>query len=135
MDGYNIKRRTLEKFFKMSNGQYLKIIFSYSRRFNIWNMDVIVASNKRQCNDCVRKSFKSPKKIYGQITGKGIGIEPFIIAKNELLKLETNLHTGSRINICGANDRLRYVYTYLKRYGYKQYTDGYGNSVMYKNIV
>lgn len=47
---------------------------------------IILANSKRECNDCLNKSSLSPKRIYGKITGRKLGLEALLIAKRELLK-------------------------------------------------
>ena len=116
---WNKHRNSLDKFFKLSNGQWLKIVFDYKKYFNSWYMDIVIAHSKRQCNDCIRKTELSPKKIYGHVTGNKLGIEALLIAKNELLKFENNI-SNSYIKIYGANERLINIYErVLKRYDYK----------------
>ena len=136
MNKWNKTRTGINKFFKLENGQWLKIVFSYKSKINIWFMSIVVANSKRQCNDCIRKGEHSPKVIYGHNTGNRCGIEPFKIALRELLEIETKIH-NTRINIVGASNRLNNIYKYLKRYGYTQYNYIKNNkeiSLMYKEI-
>ena len=137
MSQWKIHRRYLDKFFKLSNGQYLKIRFSYASKLNAWNMDIVVANTKRKCNDCFNKTEFSPKVLYGKHTGHRIGVEALKIAKDELLKFEKRLH-NTRINIFGASKQLDRVYMYLKRYGYTQTfksCNGCNRQVMFKKII
>lgn len=120
MENWNISRTGISKFFKLKNGQWLKIIFSYKSLVNIWFETIVVANSKRECNDCVRKTEHSPKVIYGHVTGNKTGIEPLIISLRELLKFENTIH-NTQINIVGASDRLNKIYKYLNRYGYIEY--------------
>ena len=76
-----VNRNTMGKFFKLSNGQYMKILFSYKKLINSWFMSICVADTKRMCNDCLNKTENSPKILYGKITGKKLGLEPLLIAK------------------------------------------------------
>lgn len=136
MKGYKIFRYRLSKFFKLKNNQWLKILFSYNKKKNIWFISVVVANTKRLCNDCLNKSEFSPKLLYGKITGKRLGIEALKISLKELLHLEKYIH-DTQINVIGANDRLSNCYKYLKRYGYKQFDYikfGKNVSLMYKKI-
>ena len=136
MNKWNITREGISKFFLLNNNQWLKIIFSYKSSINIWFETIVVANSKRQCNDCVNKTERSPKVIYGHSTGRKLGLEAFRIALNELLKFEKTVH-NTQINIVGASDRLNKVYTYLNRYGYSQYDYIKNNkpvTMMYKKI-
>lgn len=131
-------KNKINRFIKLSNGQWLKIVFSYGKKCNIWGMDIIVADSKRKCNDCLSKSSKSPKIIYGKITGRNIGIEALKIAKDELLSFENNINYNTTIKIIGASKRLCKVYAYLKRYGYiERYSNknGIEKVIMYKKII
>ena len=131
-----VNRNTMGKFFKLSNGQYMKIIFSYKNSINTWFMTICVADTKRKCNDCIRKTEFSPKVKYGRATGKKLGLEAFRIALRELLEFETTIH-NTQINIVGASDRLNSIYKYLKRYGYKEHkyeNNGKMVSLMFKKI-
>lgn len=120
MSRHNIKYSERDKFFKLSNGQWLKVIFSYKTKCNEWIETIVVANTKRKCNDCVRKTEFSPKVNYGKLTGKKLGLEAFKISLTELLSFEKTVH-NTQINIEGANDRLKNIYSYLKRYGYEEY--------------
>ena len=133
-----VNRNTMGKFFKLSNGQYMKIVFSYKNSINTWFMTICVADTKRKCNDCINKTENSPKVLYGKATGKRLGVEALLIAKNELLDFE-KVVKNTEIRIIGASDRLNNVYRYLKRYGYEEkeitYNDGKVKNVMCKEIV
>lgn len=132
MKEWNIHRCYLDKFFKLSNNQYLKIRFSYVNTHNIWNMNIIVANTKRKCNDCFNKTRKSPKVLFGRHTGRKLGIEALKIAKDELLKFEKSIY-DTQINILGATKELEKVYTYLARYGYIKHIEN-NKQVMFKKI-
>ena len=110
----NVNRNTMGKFFKLSNGQYMKIIFSYKNSINTLFMTICVAGTKRKCNDCINKTENSPKVLYGKVTGKRLGVEALLIAKNELLDFE-KVVKNTEIRIIGASDRLNNVYRYLKQ--------------------
>ena len=112
-------KNEISSFYKLKNNQWLKIIFSYNGTENVWFETIVVADTKRKCNDCSRKTEKSPKVIYGQYTGKNLGVQALKIALDELLKFEKTLKYSTQINIIGASDRLNKVYKYLLRYGYK----------------
>ena len=88
MNKWNKRRSEIDKFFKLSNGQWLKIMFSYKSLHNIWFQTIVVGNSKRQCNDCIRKTEFSPKVYYGKSKGNKIGLEAFKIAKDELLNFE-----------------------------------------------
>jgi hypothetical protein len=136
LNKYNIRRSELDKFFKLSNGQWLKVIFSYKTQHNIWFETIVVADTKRKCNDCIRKTEFSPKVKYGRSTGNKLGLEAFKIALKELLAFEQTIH-NTQINIVGASDRLNSIYKYLKRYGYEEYQyekNGKLVSLMFKKI-
>jgi hypothetical protein len=136
MNKWNKSRKEIDKFFKLSNSQWIKIIFSYNSFHKVWFETIVVADTKRKCNDCVRKTEFSPKVKYGQATGKRIGIEPFKIALKELLKFEKTIH-NTQINIVAASDRLLNIYKYLKRYGYIEYEylyNGKPRKILYKKI-
>lgn len=136
MNKWNKNRTEINKFFKLSNGQWLKIVFSYKSLHNIWFETIIIGNTKRKCNDCLRKTEFSPKVYYGQSIGKGIGLEAFKIARDELLKFEKTIH-NTQINIVGASERLINVYKYLKRYGYEEYTYDYNGKnrlILFKRI-
>lgn len=136
MNKYNIRRSELDKFFKLSSGQWLKVVFSYQSQYKIWFQTIVVADTKRKCNDCIRKTEFSPKVKYGRVTGKKLGLEAFKIALRELLDFEKIVH-NTQINIVGASDRLNNIYKYLSRYGYKEYKyekNGKLVSLMYKEI-
>jgi len=136
MNKYNIRRSELDKFFKLSNGQWLKIVFSYKSKYKIWFETIVVADTKRKCNDCIRKTEFSPKVKYGRATGKKLGLEAFRIALKQLLWFETRIH-NTQINIVGASDRLNSIYKYLKRHGYEEYKyekNGKMVSLMFKKI-
>lgn len=135
-NNWNIHRQGVDKFFLLSNNQWMKILFSYQSSINIWFMTIVVANTKRKCNDCIHKTESSPKVLYGKKTGKNLGLEPFKIALRELLQFEKTIH-NTQINIVGASDRLKNIYKYLKRYNYKEYkyiTNGEETSLMYKQI-
>lgn len=129
-------RGSVKEFFKLSNGQWLKILFSCSK--NIWNMSIVVSKTKRQCNDCFNKTENSPKILYGRCTGNNLGVEAFIISLKVLLKFEKHIQ-NTQINIMGASDRLNNIYKhYLKRYGYNEYKYikfGKPSFLMYKKII
>lgn len=140
--GYKIIRNGISKFFKLSNGQWLKILFTCSKDIysntsnNIWFETIVVANTKRKCNDCINKTEYSPKVIYGHSTGDKLGLEALEIALHELLEFEKCIH-NTQINIVGASNRLNNVYKYLKRYGYIEYDYIKNNkqvSLMYKKI-
>ena len=114
-----MRRKSCGKFFRLSNGQYMKIQFSYKSLLNAWFMSICVANTKRQCNDCMNKTENSPKVMYGKVTGRRLGAEPFLIAKNELMELE-KLVSDTEIRIVGTSERLNKVYRYLKKYGYEE---------------
>lgn len=138
MNKWNKTRTEINKFFKLKNGQWLKISFSYTSKINIWFMSIVVANSKRQCNDCIRKGEYSPKVIYGHSTGNRCGIEPFRIALRELLEFEKKVH-NCEIRICGASDRLINIYQRLTRYGYEskdiKYKNGKIKKVLIKQII
>lgn len=128
-------KKKISKFYKINN-QYLKIVFTYNTKYQVWFQNIVVAKTKRKCNDCIFKSEKSPKKLYGRCTGNKLGIQPFKIALKELLEFEKTVH-NTQINIVGASQRLNDVYKYLSRYGYKEYSylkDGKTHTLMYKEI-
>ena len=134
---WNETRKGKDHFFKLKNGQWMKVTFYYKKKYNIWFETIVVANSKRQCNDCMRKIEHSPKVIYGHSTGKRLGIEAFKIALDELLKFEKTVH-NTQINIVGASDRLNKIYRRLTRYGYTQfdYIKNEKNvSMMYKKII
>ena len=134
---WNKRRTEIDKFFKLSNGQWLKVMFSYKSLHNIWFETIVIGNSKRQCNDCIRKTEFSPKVYYGQSIGNKIGLEAFKIAKDELLKFEKTVH-NTQINIVGASERLLNIYRYLKRYGYDEYTYNYNEkprTILFKKIV
>lgn len=118
MNKWNKRKYSLSKFFQLSNGQWLKILFEYKNNF--WTMDIVVAKTKRQCNDCINKTEFSPKILYGKITGNKLGLEALLIAKRELLNFEKTLHYKTNIFIFAVDDRLLNVYYRgLKNNGYK----------------
>ena len=88
----NIRKNNICKFFKLSNGQWLKVVFEYKNTLNGWFFIIILANSKRECNDCLNKSSLSPKRIYGKITGRKLGLEALLIAKRELLKFEDRVN-------------------------------------------
>jgi len=136
MNKWNRTRTEVSKFFKLSNDQWLKIVFSFKSQHNIWFDTIVVANTKRKCNDCINKTEFSPKVIYGHSTGNKIGLEAFRIALRELLEFEKTIH-NTQINIVGASERLTRIYKYLKRYGYLEYEYPYKNKIrkiMYKKI-
>lgn len=136
MSKWNKNRTEISKFFKLSNNQWMKVIFSYKSQHNIWFETIVVANTKRKCNDCVTKTEYSPKVIYGHSTGNRIGIEAFRIALKQLLWFETTIH-NTQINIVGASERLTGIYKYLKRYGYEEHKypyKGKTRQIMYKKI-
>lgn len=138
MQHWNMTRTDINKFFKLKSGQWMKILFSYKSKYgNIWFMTIAVANSKRQCNDCVRKTERSPKVFYGRNTGKRNGIEPFAIALKELLKFEKKVN-NCEIRIEGASDRLKKIYKRLLRYDYNiktiKYSDGKYKEIIYKKL-
>lgn len=133
---WNKTRTEINKIFKLSNNQWLKIMFSYKSDYKIWFASIVVADTKRKCNDCFCKTELSPKVTYGRSTGKKIGIEAFKIALRELLEFEKTIH-NTQINIVGASERLINIYRYLKRYGYIEYEYPWENrtkKIMFKLI-
>ena len=134
---WNKRRTEIDKFFKLSNGQWLKVMFSYKSLHNIWFETIVVGNSKRQCNDCIRKTEFSPKVYYGKSKGNKLGLEAFKIAKDELLKFEKTIY-NTQINIVGASERLLNIYKYLKRYGYEEYTYDYNGKprmILFKKIM
>ena len=131
---WNNHRNSIDKFFKLSNKQWLKIIFSYKNTFHSWYMDIIVSNSKRQCNDCLRKSVLSSKKLYGKVTGNKLGVEALLIAKRELLNFEKTLH-NTKIKIFGFNNRLINIYEKeLVKHGYKTRFNERGRKYLIKYI-
>lgn len=68
--------------------------------------------------------------------GRGVGLEAFKIARDELLKFEKTIY-NTQINIVGASERLLNIYKYLKRYGYKEYIYNHNEKqrqILYKII-
>jgi len=134
---WNKTRKGKDHFFKLKNGQWMKITFYYKKQCNIWFETIVVGNCKRECNDCIRKTEHSPKVLYGRPTGKNTGTEPLRLALDELLKFEKTVH-NTQINIVGASDRLNKIYKYLSRYGYIQF-DYIKNkkpvTMMYKKII
>jgi len=134
---WNLTREGINKFFKLKNGQWLKIIFSYKSKVNIWFVTICVADSKRQCNDCMRKTEHSPKVLYGRSTGNKTGFEPLAIALKSLLEFE-NCIKNAEIRIVGASERLTKIYARLLKYGYKSRKITYNNNkereVYYKMI-
>lgn len=134
---WNVSRTHISKFFKLKNNQWLKIMFTYVSSLNKWIMDICVANSKRECNDCFFKTEKSPKVLYGHITGNRAGMEPFIISLKSLLDFEKEIG-DCEIVITGASDRLTKIYSRLKRYGYNSrivtFTNGKQKEVFYKQI-
>lgn len=118
----NKSKESLDKFFKLSNDQWLKIRFTYSKFLSCWIVDIIVANSKRQCNDCLRKSEKSPKKFYGKITGNKLGLEALLIARHELLEFEKSLHNTS-IRIYAVTERHFNIYKRGLKNKYIEYRD------------
>ncbi len=136
MSKWNKTRSEISKFFKLSNGQWLKVVFSYKSEYNIWFETIVVSNTKRRCNDCLCKTEFSPKVTYGHSTGNKIGIEAFRIALKELLKFEKNIH-NTQINIVGASERLINIYKYLKRFDYIEHEylyKGKPKQILYKMI-
>lgn len=133
----NRKKKSISNFYKLSNGQWLKVLFTYNNKQNIWFETIIIGNSKRKCNDCHRKTESSPKVYYGRSIGLKNGVESFAIALKELLKFEKTI-SNTQINIVGASDRLNKIYTRLERYGYKKHIYIKNNkkvSVMYKIII
>ena len=62
--------------------------YEYKNILNGWFFIIILANSKRECNDC----SLSPKRIYGKITGRKVGLEALLIAKRELLKFENKVN-------------------------------------------
>ena len=117
MNKWNKTRTNVSRFFKLKNRQWLKIVFAYKSKINIWFMTIVVANSKRQCNDCINKTELSPKITYGHLTGNKCGLEPFKIALKELLEFEKTVH-NCEISVVGASERLSNIYRRLTRYGY-----------------
>jgi hypothetical protein len=137
MNGWNKKRTENFKFFKLNNGQWLKIIFSYANEINVWFMTICVANSKRQCNDCTRKTEFSPKIFYGHITGNRLGLEALMISLRSLLEFEKTIK-NCEIRIVGASDRLTNIYKRLTKYGYSvktiKYSNGKEKEIIYKMV-
>ena len=117
MNKWNKTRTNVSRFFKLKNRQWLKIVFAYKSKINIWFMTIVVANSKRQCNDCINKTELSPKITYRHLTGNKCGLEPFKIALKELLEFEKTVH-NCEISVVGASERLSNIYRRLIRYGY-----------------
>ena len=117
MNKWNKTRTNVSRFFKLKNRQWLKIVFAYESKINIWFMTIVVANSKRQCNDCINKTELSPKITYRHLTGNKCGLEPFKIALKELLEFEKTVH-NCEISVVGASERLSNIYRRLTRYGY-----------------
>jgi hypothetical protein len=119
---FKIHKNYIQQFIKLSNGQWMKILFNHWIRreepSSCWTMSIVVANSKRQCNDCLNKTEYSPKVIYGQQTGHKLGLEPFLIALKSLHEFE-KLVDNCEIHITPANKKLKKTYSYLQRYGYK----------------
>ena len=93
--------------------------YEYKNILNGWFVIIILDNSKRECNDCLNKSSLSPKRIYGKITSRKLGLGISLIAKRELLKFEDRVN-NTKILINGANERLQGIYERaLKKYGYK----------------
>ena len=137
LQDWNVNRLDIDKFFKLKNGQWLKIIFSYKSKINIWFMTICVANSKRQCNDCLRKSEYSPKSLYGHRTGNKTGLEPFIISLKSLLEFEKTIKK-CEIRIVGVSDKLTNIYKRLTRYGYNiktiKFSNGKNKEIIYKIV-
>lgn len=137
MGKWNKTRTNISKFFKLKNGQWLKIIFTYKSKINIWFMTIVVSNSKRQCNDCVNRTEFSPKVTYGHITGNKCGLEPFKIALNELLEFEKTVR-NCEIRIIGVSERLSNIYRRLTRYGYciesMLYKNSKNKNILFKRI-
>ena len=117
MKNRNKTRTEVSKFYKLQNGQWLKIVFASFSRGSRWFMDICVADSKRKCNDCIHKPSKSPKRVFGEHTGNNAGLEPFIIALKSLLAFELTVK-NTEIRILGFNSKLTHIYSRLVRYGY-----------------
>lgn len=134
---WNMTRAGLDKFFRLSNGQWLKIIFAYKTKINMWFVDIVVSNSKRQCNDCTRKTEHSPKILYGHRTGNKLGIEALMICLHSLLEFETNVKETT-IRVTPASDSLGKVYRRLLRYGYSskviRNSNGKDKETFYKEI-
>lgn len=136
MKGWNMQRKNINKFFRLKNGQWLKIQFNYYSSENVWLMVICVANSKRECNDCVRKTESSPKVFFGHHTGNKAGLEPFLIALKSLLEFEKTV-SNCEISISGFNSRLQNIYKRLIRYGYKVQKYKFPNEdreIIYKNV-
>lgn len=116
MKGWNRRNRSFDKFFLLSNGQYLKIDFrEYDKEY--WNVSIVIADSKRKCNDALRKSFSSPKNIYGRVTGTGTNVGEILrIAKSSVKNFEewvSHHNRGKKIRIYAANHRLMKIYCHI----------------------
>lgn len=111
---------------KLSNGQWLRIHYHYNKKDKCWMMMIVVENSKRQCNDCIKKTAKSPKVIYGKSTGQKLGLEPFSHALKSLCEFE-KLIPKSAIRITPSNERLFKLYGRLKRYGFEEIMVKYRN--------
>lgn len=132
---WNVRRKQIDKFFKLSNNQWLKIVFDYKSLNNSWCIDIVVSNSKRKCNDCMHKTEFSPKVIYGRTTGNKLGLEALLLAKRELLKFETRIH-DTQIRVFGANKRLISIYERaLRKYNYKTFTNERGRKYLVKEVL
>jgi len=118
LNKWNKTRNSINKFFRLKNKQWLKILFTYKNKTKAWHMSIVIANSKRQCNDCLNKTEFSPKILYGHSTGNKAGLEPLIISLKTLLWFETTVH-NYEIVIIPASKRLNKIYSRLIRYGYK----------------
>ena len=134
---WNITRKGINKFFKLKNGQWLKIVFSYKSKINMWFMTICVAKSKRQCNDCMTKTEHSPKVLYGHHTGIKTGLEPFVLSLKSLMEFEKTVK-DTKIRIVGVSTELFNIYKRLKKYGYLIETvtmkDGSKKEMLYKLV-
>jgi hypothetical protein len=118
--------KILKEWHQLSNGYWLKILYTYqhyqeNHNYGVWLMDIVVAKTKRNCNDHYCKTKKSLKKLKNKSTNhKQNNVEALSISLKSLLQFEKTLPKGSSIRIEGSDNQRIHVYSRLLKYGYIQ---------------
>lgn len=125
-----------EKFFKLSDGKWLKIVFRlyHGYKQNSWYVTIVVAKTRRKCNDSIRKTAHSPKNLRYRSTGGKVGIEALRLALQEILNFETRLKIGDEIVIEGSDAKRQRVYAWLTRYSYVAASHFAPNKFFHKHV-
>lgn len=125
MHTYRIKY--FREHYVLSNGQVLGVYkkrievrypYEPKENYTIWNVGVVIAKTRRQCNDWyMKRDNKRKRKIRYKSTGK-VGLEGLNIAFSSIKSLVEDIKDGEYIAINFADEKRKRAYKYLERLGF-----------------